>query len=547
MPDLSKIQQRADLLQRQRYEESVRRAEESKQAIARIGERDANTGQYQVIHMDGSISTNGQKIFNTSEYPGQFVRSTQAFNQQTAALDGPNYKRRPVEEPVKKKKKAMVEFYFQQGDGNEAEYFIKAVHDPTTDKVTLSIAFLVDYLTADPLNNYGFFWRMTEYGFTMLDASTLFLYDPIRKRLYTLNLTTRTLTETPYSISRPSSPNPIDTVYSIAKSANNTVLLTGTRDTGGQQQSVYQRTSAPLETQKYVSFAPNSPGRYWSIASVDGSTFYSQADYLGLTKFDFGAGSYSLPTGISYPAIQTSYPKILETTYLMTDRVTGKIYVHCIVRPSVPGYADSVSKTLTVTGTHNYASGTPGGWSNGTGQVYEVSMGSTADLRVGAAVDITANSSPRIMEITGPTTARLFYQPGTTVGATLNLTFQNNPTKTAIYQLDTTTDTLTEFFVYPDGEYCHLYNLPTRGGVAIDGVIYQLGFWKGRVHNGVWCGDILGFNEAAANGLTNPQTIVRIKNGTLTPLNIEFDSAMDARFSTDLRSRWDWSVCVDVP
>lgn len=87
---VDELLQRYRLLQLQRYQATVEARKEGQKPILRIGDRDPLTGQYQVIHPSGSVTTNGVKTFSASYPAGQVVRTTQAIGQPTVALDWKN-------------------------------------------------------------------------------------------------------------------------------------------------------------------------------------------------------------------------------------------------------------------------------------------------------------------------------------------------------------------------------------------------------------------------------------------------------------------------
>lgn len=97
MARIDELLQRYRLLQLQRYRATAEARKEGQQEVIRIGDR-LPTGQYQVIHQSGSITSNGVKIFNASYQRGQVVRATQAEGQPTIALDWRNVtKQQPPE------------------------------------------------------------------------------------------------------------------------------------------------------------------------------------------------------------------------------------------------------------------------------------------------------------------------------------------------------------------------------------------------------------------------------------------------------------------
>lgn len=121
MARIDDLLSRYRLLQIRRYQAAVEARKETQKPTIRIGDRDPLTGQYQVIHPNGSVTTNGVKIFNASYPAGQVVRATQAIGQPTIALDWKNVAKkeevvRVEEEQILQRILAIGSYQWMQND-----------------------------------------------------------------------------------------------------------------------------------------------------------------------------------------------------------------------------------------------------------------------------------------------------------------------------------------------------------------------------------------------------------------------------------------------
>ena len=494
---------------------------------------DGATGKGIVRGPDGSI-LNNQDVITSGSIPvgtainmkSQFVDWIPAQIEETPPVT-------PVEE------KPDITLYFN-ADGDLGEYLLKGEVYTRSRRIVLSTAFVMDSSsTTDPLvlNHGGILGGMFEPGFTVADKDTLFLYylaPGSRFKLYTLNLSSRALIETPLSIAESAiSPAFEDAPYSMCRSLDGTIFVMMDSDlissvTGERTQYLYRRK--PDGTEEIKSFAVFS-AEFWSIASTDGNKVWAIEDYFGLVIFDFDAGTVTYPPNISFPDIQTTYPDITETTYLTLDRETGDIYVIALENYTPTGFPSvTASKTFTVTG--NPAPGQ-----------YTATVDTTADLVPGSRS--STGTGWTIRQITSPTTVVAYSVSGLSLTTTMN----NRRPRTAIYKINQATNTLTNTFDYPESfQFSELYNLPSRGGVAKRGNLYQLGFIGNYTSpEGIFFGGILSdFVDAERAGLTDPPFFMAVRNNSLIPLKIRFDKKVPSNLVDDIRNGWFYFRFLEV-
>lgn len=104
----------------------------------RIGRRVPETGQHEAISPDGSVASNGIKLFNASVQHGEFVRPTRAEGQPTVGLD-----RRSIPAPVAVSAEeelpepkpvlqcaVLYEYFFPESDGGGNALYLAGDRDP---------------------------------------------------------------------------------------------------------------------------------------------------------------------------------------------------------------------------------------------------------------------------------------------------------------------------------------------------------------------------------------------------------------------------------
>ena len=489
------------------------------------------TGKGIVRGPDGSILTNQDVITSGSIPIGT------AINMKSELVDWipAQIEETPVVAPVEEK--PDITFYFN-ANGQLGEYLLKAEVYTRSRRIVISTAFFIDYNSADPLIDFAIFDDMSEPGFTMLDSDTLFVYyypSFSSYKLNTLTLSTRALVETPLSIAE-SATNPgfTDGPYSMCRSLDGTIfVMMGTIriDPNAPERLQYLYRRKPDGTEEIKSFPIAQLDRFWSIASTDGNKVWAAVDYLGIVVFDFDAGTLTYPASLQPLALQAAFPDIGETTYLTLDRETGDIFVVGFERYTPAGFPSlTAAKTFTVTGSPAL-------------DQYTATVDSTADLVPGAGA-ISGPLAWLIREITGPTTVVAYSNFGTDITTEMS----NARFKTVIYRINQETSTLERYFEYPESfQTSYLYNLPSRGGVAKRGNLYQLGFIGDYTSpGGIYYGTVSNFANATAAGLTDPPFFMAVRNNSLIPLKIRFDKRVPSNLVDDIRTNWFYFRFLEV-